>query len=155
MDSSYTFNLAAQKFYTNSTFLKWVSKISVWSNMKHGTITPRVWVMMLNNCKQKLSNINFFDHDLVLHDLLDVKFLYFIMSYWTFVQRSGKQRKIHGNTFNIIKPPFQSFRCIIPTKKVWVKLINIIDDIVTLGTSVAVLQALADALKTTGWGNKK
>lgn len=37
-----------------------------------------------------------------------------------------------------------------PTKKVWVKLIHIINNIVTLGTSVAVLQALADTLKTAG-----
>lgn len=39
----------------------------------------------------------------------------------------------------------------IPTKKVWVDLIHIIDNIVTLGTSVAVLQTLADTLETAGW----
>lgn len=36
----------------------------------------------------------------------------------------------------------------IPTKKVWVKLIHVIDNIVTFRASVAVLQALADALET-------
>lgn len=37
---------------------------------------------------------------------------------------------------------------LIPTKKVWVKLIYVVDYIVTFGTSVAVFQALADTLKT-------
>lgn len=36
------------------------------------------------------------------------------------------------------------------TEKVWIQLINVIHDIVTLGTSVAVLQTLADTPETTG-----
>ena len=45
---------------------------------------------------------------------------------------------------------FVSFDFGIPTKKVWVKLIYIIHNIVTLGTSVAILEALADTLETAG-----
>lgn len=37
-----------------------------------------------------------------------------------------------------------------PTKEVRIQLIHIVNNIVTLGTSVAVLQALADAPKTAG-----
>lgn len=50
---------------------------------------------------------------------------------------------------NITKQKTLQFK--IPTKKVWVDLIHIIDNIVTLGTSVAVLQTLADTLETAGW----
>lgn len=39
---------------------------------------------------------------------------------------------------------------VLPTKEVWVKLIHIINNIVTLGTSVAVLQALANTFETAG-----
>lgn len=41
-----------------------------------------------------------------------------------------------------------------PTKKVWVELIHIVDNIVTLGTSVAVLQTLTDALEAAGRDNR-
>ena len=35
----------------------------------------------------------------------------------------------------------------VPTQEVWVELVHIVHDVVALGTSVAVLQTLADALE--------
>lgn len=65
-----------------------------------------------------------------------------------------KANNIQSNTFDIYKPLTYTSRYKIPTKKVWVKLIHVIDNIVALGTSVAVLQALTDTLKTTVGTNK-
>lgn len=60
------------------------------------------------------------------------------------------EKKNLSNTSNKAQPSDSK----IPTKKVWVKLIHVIDNIVTLGTSVAVLQTLADTLETAGGTEK-
>lgn len=54
------------------------------------------------------------------------------------------KEKLHILHLNLI-PTFLT-----PTEKVWVKLIHIIDYIVTLGTPVAVLQTLPDTLEAAG-----